>query len=250
MKRSRSTFSIVVVLILLVGVWQGYIWWKHIPPYVLPTPARTLQEFRDNFWLLLRYAKVTAEGAALGLAASLVLALALGLVIHRWPLAQHVILTWAVVVRTVPIVGIAPIVTLITGRGFLTSVLCVVVITVFSLLLSVVQGFTAIPHEIAELGALYATPFPRRVRITLLPAAMASLLHGLRVTAPLAVLGALLAEFLDGFKGIGRLMVVSQANQEVELLMAACMTAVVLSLLSFALVEVAGAFADRRGYGE
>jgi ABC-type nitrate/sulfonate/bicarbonate transport system permease component len=248
MNRPRGALSIIVVLVLLVIAWQSYIWVSHVPPYVLPGPGRTLQAVGSNLSLLLHRSAVTLEGAVLGLAASIVLAVLLAVTIVRWPAAEHVILTYALLVRTLPIVGVAPIVTLISGRGLATSVLCVMVITVFSLLISVIQGFDSVAPEIAELGALYAAPLRRRLRIALLPAATTSLLQGLRVAAPLAVLGALLAEWLDGFAGIGSLMITASADQEVELLMAASLTAVVLSLVAYAAVEVATVVAGQRGY--
>jgi ABC-type nitrate/sulfonate/bicarbonate transport system permease component len=248
MRRSGGTLSIVVVLALLVVAWQSYIWIDHVPSYVLPTPLQTAQAAGSNLSLLARRSLLTGEGAVIGLAAALVLAITLALTIVRWPLAEHIILTYALLVRTLPIVGVAPLLRLIAGRGLLTSVLCVMVITVFSLLVSTIQGFETVPPEIAELSDLYASPFARRLRIALLPASVASILQGLRLAAPLAVLGALLAEWLDGFPGVGSLMVLAQADQEAQLLMAACITAVVLSLAAFALVELATALAGRRGY--
>jgi len=220
----------------------------HIPWYVLPTPVQTAETAGDNLSLLLQRSAVTLEGAVLGLAAAVVLAIAMSLTIVRWPVAEHVILTYALLIRTLPIIGVAPIVTLVSGRGLATSVLCVMVITVFSLLIAVTQGFDSVPAEVKELSELYATPLRRRLRVTLLPGAVASLLQGLRTTAPLAVLGSLLAEWLDGFPGIGSLMITANADQEVELLMAACLTAVVLSLVAYVLVEAATSLAARRGY--
>jgi ABC-type nitrate/sulfonate/bicarbonate transport system permease component len=157
-------------------------------------------------------------------------------------------LTYALLIRTLPIVGVAPIITLVTGRGLFTSVMCVMVITVFSLLISLVQGFGSVPPEVNELAELYSAPLSRRLRFTLLPGSMASVLQGLRSTAPLAVLGALLAEWLDGFPGIGTLMITANADQEVRVLMAACLTAVLLSLVAYALVEVSTLWAARRGF--
>jgi ABC-type nitrate/sulfonate/bicarbonate transport system permease component len=247
-KRSRGFLSIAIVLALLLIAWQVYIWVSHVPSYVLPTPVQTAAAIGDNAALLARRSLVTLESAFLGLAAAAVLAVALALTIIRWPIAEHVILTYALLIRTLPIVGVAPIVTLVTGRGLATSVLCVMVITVFTLLISTIQGFSSVAPEINELSDLYATSFRRRFRIALLPGATASLLQGLRIAAPLAVLGALLAEWLDGFGGIGSLMITASADQEIQLLMAACLMAVVLSLVSFALVEVMSALAERRGF--
>jgi ABC-type nitrate/sulfonate/bicarbonate transport system permease component len=238
----------VAVLALLVVAWQSYIWIDHVPSYVLPTPLQTLQAAGSNLSLLGQRTLVTSEGAVLGLAAALVLAVSLALTIVRWPLAEHVILTYALLIRTLPIVGVAPLLQVIAGRGLLTSVLCVMVITVFSLLVSTIQGFESVPAEIAELGHLYASPLARRLRIALLPASVASILQGLRLTAPLAVLGSLLAEWLDGFHGLGSLMILAQADQDPQVLMATCITAVVLSLAAFALVELVTSLAGRRGY--
>jgi ABC-type nitrate/sulfonate/bicarbonate transport system permease component len=246
--RPKGTVGILVGLACLVAVWQMYIWYTNTPPYVLPGPWATLQTAGANLSLLAQKSLVTLEGAVLGLAAAFAVALALAVVIVRWPLAEHVILTYALLVRTLPIVGVAPIITLVTGRGLGTSVLCVMVITVFSLLISLVQGFATVPAEVGELAELYSAPLARRLRFTLLPASMASLLQGLRATAPLAVLGALLAEWLDGFPGVGTLMITANADQEVQLLMAACLTAVLLSLVAYALVEMSTLWAAGRGY--
>ena len=248
MNRSRESLSILIVLLVMVTVWQVYIWVSHVPSYVLPTPLQTALAVTANLSQLAHGSLLTSEGAVLGLAGAVILAILLALTIVHWPFAKHAILTYALLVRTLPIVGVVPIVTLVTGRGLATSVLCVMIITVFSLLVAVIQGFESVPPEISELGDLYATRFRRRLRVMLLPGSAASLLLGLRVAAPLAVLGALLAEWLDGFNGVGQLMITANADQEVQLLMAACVTAVALSLAAFALVEIAGALAGRRGY--
>ncbi|HTW99245.1 MAG TPA: ABC transporter permease subunit [Acidimicrobiales bacterium] len=248
MTRSHGTVSILGVLAVLVLAWQCYIWIDHVPFYVLPSPWSTLQAAGSNLSLLGARTLTTLAGAALGLAASLVLAVALALTIVRWPLAEHVILTYALLIRTLPIVGVAPIMIVVAGRNLGTSVLCVVVITVFSLLIATIQGFESVPREIVELSDLYASPFLTRLRTALLPSSVASILQGLRLTAPLAVLGALLAEWLDGFHGLSAAMVLAEADQDDQLLMAACITAVLLALGSFALVELATALAARRGY--
>jgi ABC-type nitrate/sulfonate/bicarbonate transport system permease component len=248
MRRSHGGLSIAAVLILVVVAWQCYVWIDHVPTYVLPSPDVTIRAVGSNLTLLLHRSERTLEGAVLGLAASVSLAVVLALGVVRWPVAEHVILTYALLIRTLPIVGVAPIVTLLTGRGLATSVLCVMVITVFSLLISTIQGFESVAPEITELSRLYTTPFLRRARIALIPAATASLLQGLRVAAPLAVVGALLAEWLDGFAGVGSLMITASADQEVQLLMAATLVAVLLSLLAYALVEVATTVAGQRGY--
>ena len=160
MNPRRSMAGIVVVLLVLLGVWQGYIWISHTPSYVLPTPGKTAQAIRDNFSLLVHRSWTTVEGAAIGLAVAVVLAIILAVLIVRWPMMEHVVLTYALLVRTLPIVGVAPIITLVAGRGLTTSVLCVMVVTVFSLLIALIQGFESIPAVVRELADVYTVALP------------------------------------------------------------------------------------------
>jgi ABC-type nitrate/sulfonate/bicarbonate transport system permease component len=246
---TRSALSVLLGIGLLVGVWQAYITATHAPAYTIPTPLSTFRQMGTSWSLLASRSWVTAEGTLVGLGASAAIGVVLGVAIVRWPAAERAVMAYALLVRTLPIVGVAPLLTLIAGRGLLTSVLCVIVITVFSLLVSVVQGLRSLPGELAELSDVYGTPFLRRVRTTLLPAAVGSLVQGFRVAAPLAVLGALLAEWLTGRAGVGSLMLTASAQLDIKLLWADCATAVLLSLLAYAAVSLIAWAGARRGYG-
>src|SRR5579863_4576018 len=142
MTRPKGTIGIVVGLACLVSAWQIYIWATKVPPYVLPGPWDTVQAAGSNLCLLAQESLVSLEGAVLGLAAALAMALVVAVTIVRWPLGEHVSLTYALLITTLPIVVLAPLISLVTGRGLRTSVMCVMVITVFSLLISLVQGFS------------------------------------------------------------------------------------------------------------
>jgi ABC-type nitrate/sulfonate/bicarbonate transport system permease component len=238
--------SVTVIVVLGFG-WQVAIWAGHIPAYNLPSPAATLGAMGQNASLLATRCLMTAEGAVAGLAASVLLALALAVTVVRWPALARPVTAYALVIRTLPIVGVAPLVTLVAGRGLGTSVLCVMVVTVFTLYVSAVEGLTAMPGRVTDLAALYGASFPRHVRVLWLPSAWGGLLTGLRIAAPLSVLAAILAEWLTGRPGVGSLMTTAQADQDPLLLWAATVAAAVVGLLAYAVPGAVAVLAARRG---
>lgn len=237
----------VAVIVLLGFVWQLAIWVGHIPSYNLPSPIATLGAMAQNAWLLARSCLMTAEGAIAGLTASVLLALILAVTVVRWPALARPVTAYALVIRTLPIVGVAPLVTLVAGRGLGTSVLCVMIVTVFTLFVSAVEGLAAMPGRVTDLAVLYGASFPRRVRALWLPSAWGGLLTGLRIAAPMSVLCAILAEWLTGREGIGSLMTNAQADQDPLLLWSGTVAAAVVGLLGYAVPDAIAALAARRG---
>jgi NitT/TauT family transport system permease protein len=235
------------VLVLLCFAWQAVIWARHIPSYSVPTPVETARTIADNFSMILSRCASTAEGAVLGLLVSTVIAVLLALVVRRWPLLARPVTGYALVIRTLPIVGVAPLVTLIAGHGIMTSVVCVVIITVFTLFVAALEGLRSVPPPVEDLAALYGSPLPRTVVFTWLPSTVGGLIVGLRIAGPLAVLAAVLAEWLSGRPGIGSLMTTAQADRDVTTLWAATVAAAVVGLIAYAVPGLLLGAAQRRG---
>lgn len=237
----------VAVIVLLGLIWQVAIWAGHIPSYNLPTPVAAIAAMGDNASQLATSCLMTVEGAIAGLAASVLLALILAVAVVRWPALARPVTAYALVIRTLPIVGIAPLVTLMAGRGLGTSVLCVMIVTVFALFVAAVEGLTAMPQRMTDLSALYGASLRRRIGALWLPSAWGGLLTGLRIAAPMSVLAAILSEWLTGRQGIGSLMTNAQANQDPLLLWAATVSAAVIGLLAYTVPGVVAVLAARRG---
>ncbi|XVQ07326.1 ABC transporter permease [Spirillospora sp. CA-255316] len=248
MKGTVTFFCSLVVLGLIGLAWQLTIWIGDVPAYTMPSPAETLATLVDNRSTIVGQALSTAVGALVGLGLSLVIALLMAVTVVRWPALARPVTGYALIIRTLPIVGVAPLVTLVAGRGLMTSVLCVVIVTIFTLYVSAVEGMTMLPAPVADLADLYRTSFVRRVLLTWLPSAWSGMLVGLRIAGPLAVLAAILAEWLSGRAGVGTLMTTAQADREVPLLWAATVTAAIIGLLAYGVPGILASFAARRGY--
>lgn len=251
MKRESgpSAFLCSLTVLALLGLaWQLAINMGHIPAYNMSSPATTIRTIVDNPGMITQRCASTLEGAVAGLAASVTVALLLALLVVPWPRLSRAVAAYALLVRTLPIVGVAPLVTLIAGRGLPTSVLCVGIVTVFALYVAAVEGLQNIPSPVHDLTRLYGTSFLRAAVRTWLPSAWGGLVVGLRIAGPLAVLAAVLAEWLSGRSGVGSLMVTAQADRDTPLLWAATVSAAVLGLLAFAVPGVLAGLVARRGF--
>ena len=251
MKRSSGLTTVLcslAVLVLLGLVWQLAVTFGDIPPYNLPSPATTMRTMGDQFSLIADRCLSTLAAAAAGLAASVATATLLALLVVRWPRFAGAVMAYALVIRTLPIVGVAPLVTLVAGRGLLTSMLCVAIVTVFALYVAAVEALESIPPPVHDLARLYGASFQRVALRAWLPSAWGGLIVGLRIAGPLAVLAAVLAEWLSGRSGVGSLMTTAQAERDTLLLWASTVSAAALGLLAYALPGVLAGVAGRRGY--
>jgi ABC-type nitrate/sulfonate/bicarbonate transport system permease component len=240
--------GVLLTVAALIAGWQLAIWTHDIPAYSLPTPVATLTHIGANSGTLAGSAAATLTAAAVGIAVAAALALLLALAVVRWPVLHRPVTGYALVLRTIPIVGVAPLITLVVGRGLWTSVLCVVIVATFTLFVSAAASVHAAPAALDDLAELYRAGFLRRARTMYLPSAWAGLLVGLRITVPLSVMAVILSEWLSGRPGLGSLMALSQANRETPMLWAATVVAAGLGLLSYALPDLITHFAERRGY--
>lgn len=244
----RVAAGVVLSLVLLLSTWQLAILTHDIPAYSLPGPAATLGHILEHSGLLAARAGATASAAAAGIVVAAVLALALAVAVVRWPVLQRPVTGYALVLRTIPIVGVAPLITLVVGRGLWTSVLCVVIVATFTLFVSAVTSVRSAPSALDDLARLYQAGFARRCRTIYLPSAWAGLVVGLRITVPLSVMAVILSEWLSGRPGLGSLMALSQANRDTPMLWAATVVAAALGLLAYAAPDVITHIAERRGY--
>jgi ABC-type nitrate/sulfonate/bicarbonate transport system permease component len=245
---TRVLAGVLFTLAAVIASWQGAIWANDIPAYSLPAPMATLGDIAANSGLLASRAVSTLGAAAAGIGVAAVLALLLALTVVRWPILQRPVTGYALVLRTIPIVGVAPLITLVVGRGVWTSVLCVVIVATFTLFVSATASVHAAPAALDDLAQLYQAGFARRTRTTYLPSAWAGLIVGLRITVPLSVMAVILSEWLSGRPGLGSLMAEAQANRETPMLWAATVVAAALGLVAYAVPDLITVVAERRGY--
>lgn len=197
MKRAAPAVLGVVVL----GGWELLVWLAGIPVYLLPGPVAVLGAFAADPMGLLGslLATLAVTFAALVIAALLGVLMALGMELS--PLARAAIEPWAVVLQVTPIVAIAPLIIVLVGDPFASLVACATIVAFFPVFANTVAGLASPAPELADLFRLYGAGRWRTLVLLRLPSALPYFLAGLRISGGLALVGAVVAEFVAGSGG-------------------------------------------------
>ena len=223
----------LVVLAALLAAWQLATALLGVPSVVLPSPVEVAVAFAGLLPTLLSDAVVTAATAGLGLAAGVVVGLgfAFGMVASRS--FESVAAPYVVALRIAPLVAIAPLLFLWVGRGIPARALLVATMTVFPVTIASVGGLRAVPSEYGDLAASVAAP-PLRVFLRVrVPAAAPSVFAGVKLAAALAVIGAVVAEFVALDAGLGYRVFVTSTNLQTARTFAALAALAALGLVFY-----------------
>jgi len=116
-------------------------------------------------------------------------------------LARAVVQPWAVILQVTPIVAIAPLIIVLVGEPFVSLVVCATIVAFFPVFATTAAGLASAPPELRDLFRLYGGGRWRTLRLLRLPAAVPYFLSGLRISGGLALVGAVVAEFVAGSGG-------------------------------------------------
>ncbi len=204
--RCAGVLSVLVApltLLALLALWQFACSTGLVPSFMLPSPVCVVQALVGDWHLLAGHAATSLAEAGLGLAAGVALGFAAALAMDRFDLLFRAFYPIVVLTQTIPTVAIAPLLVLWFGYGMLPKVVLIVVATFFPITVGMLEGLRSVdPDEIDLMRAMGATRV-QILRHVKLPAAMPQFFSGLKISAAYAIVGAVIAEWLGGFSGLG-----------------------------------------------
>lgn len=173
-----------------------------VAAYLVPGPSAILTAFLADPWGLLGALASTlvVTGAALIAACALGAGLALAMSASR--LARAAIAPWAVVLQVTPIVAIAPLIVVWVGDPFASLVVCATIVAFFPVFSNTLAGLDSAPADLADLFRLCGAGRRDTLLLLRLPAALPYFLTGARISGGLALVGAVVAEFVAGSGGV------------------------------------------------
>jgi NitT/TauT family transport system permease protein len=203
MTRLARAIAPFALLALLLGGWELACRALHVPVYFLPPPSAVAQALASDWIALLRSAWNTLAMALLALIVASLVAQAVALLVGLSPILERAVRPLAVVLQVTPVVAIAPLVLIWAGLDHAgrAIVALAAVVAFFPIFSGAVTGLKAADPDLERLFDLYgATRLQRLIRLRL-PSAVPYLLEGHKVAAGLAVIGAVVAEFVAGSGG-------------------------------------------------
>jgi NitT/TauT family transport system permease protein len=191
----------LAVGVLFLAAWEAVVRWQGIPPYVLPSPlvvAETL--WRDGPSLLGSLA-VTLRITVAALLAAVVLGGALAVLFAQSRLLEISLFPYAVILQVTPVVAIAPLIIIWVNDTFLALLVCAWLVAFFPIVANTTLGLNSADRNLVELFRLYGASRWQALRYLRLPAALPYFLAGVRISGGLALIGAVVAEFVAGTGG-------------------------------------------------
>ncbi len=193
-----ATFAAILI------VWEAAARAFAIPSFVLPAPTRIAGGFEavtagrwiEHIWATLRVALI-------GFAVSILVALPIAIGLTRSRILSACLYPLLVVIQSTPVVAIAPIIIVVLGSGDAPRIVITFLIAFFPLVVSMTTGLMATPPELIELSRSLRAPVSREFTQIRIPYAVPYIFSGLKISITLAVIGAVVAEFVAAEKGIG-----------------------------------------------
>ncbi len=207
--------------------------------FILPTPRSVAERWWEiaESGALLRHTAVTLREVLTGLLVGVLAAFWFGYAIAKSRTVAYTVTPYLVALQAVPIVAIAPLFIIWFGSGIASKVLICALLVFFPMLVNTILGIRNIPPELRDLMAsLEATPLQTFWKLEL-PAAMPIVIGGLKVSATLSVIGAVVGEFVSANAGLGYLINFGRGVYDTPLVIAAVFTLTILALTLYGLAS-------------
>jgi NitT/TauT family transport system permease protein len=215
-----------------------------VSPLILPTPSAVWSAATREAGPLLGALGDTARAVLLGLALSATSGVAAAVALAASPWIQRAFYPYAIFFQIVPIVAIAPLLVIWFGYGQRAVVAAAAVVSIFPVIANTLAGLLSVDPNLSDLFRLHGASRAATLWKLRLPWALPYLLTGLRIAAGLAVIGAIVGEFVGG-GGLGVVVLGAMRQQRTDLVFAAVAYASLLGLALFAAVGLASRLALR-----
>ena len=221
---------------VLIGAWQVVTSVAGVPTYILPQPVvLAFGLVRDRAQILDGLRPLAFE-ATLGFLLGNGLGLLLAIVVDSIRWTRSVVYPIALAIRSVPIVAITPLISLILGFGTQTTVAVATLITFFPMFINMSRGLVAVEPQALEMFRVLDASVLKTYWKLRWPSALPYLYASLKVTAPGAVLGAMVAEYIASNAGLGYLLQDAATTYQYQLMWEVAVVATVLVIAMFLIV--------------
>ena len=233
---------VIVVAILAVSLWLALSLTVYKGKgYLLPNPYEVAVAFVENGSAVVSAMMITLREASLGFLSAIVVGIGVAAILSQSRLLERAIYPYAVLLQTVPVVAIAPLIVLWFGYNDLSVIIVSLIISLFPIINNTLLGLRSTSRPLVELFAMHRTSRPVAFWKLRFPGALPSIMAGLRISAGLSVIGAIIGEFLIGSGnaqgGLGVQIIFAQGRMYTALLFAEVISATLLGFFFFMLVS-------------
>jgi NitT/TauT family transport system permease protein len=224
---------------ILLGIWELMYRYELIPTFILPAPTGIAEETWEWRYRLVEHTWVTFYETMGGFALSIAVGIPLAVMLVYSPVLRDALYPLIVVAHSIPKVAIAPVLLLIFGYGEMSKVLVAFLVAFFPIIVSTATGLAGTPGELLDLSRSYrASQFKIFLKVRF-PMALPHVFSGLKVAITLAVIGAVVAEFVGSDRGLGYIIVAATSFWNADLAFGAIIILSAMAVILFGAVTLA-----------
>ncbi|MBW4641658.1 MAG: ABC transporter permease [Goleter apudmare HA4340-LM2] len=235
---SPDVWAPVAVGILVLVLWDVFVRFTNLPPYILPGPILVLQSLIADWHELLPSLLITLQITVIAFIAAAISGLLIAILFNQSKWIERSLFPYAVILQTTPIVAIAPLIILwLKNNTFAALVVCAWIVAFFPIVSNTTLGLNSVDRNLLNLFQLYKASRWQTLLYLRLPSAMPYFLGGLKISGGLALIGAVVAEFVAGTggakSGIAYRILISSYNLQIPRMFAALLLTTGLGVIIF-----------------
>jgi NitT/TauT family transport system permease protein len=234
----RRIVDPAILFLLLALLWEYAVVLFGIKRYLLPPLSQVLDTLWQGRAMILAKTWITTWEIVIGYCWAVVGGILLGLAIFAWPTMRRTLYPAIVAFQGLPKVALAPLFVVWFGYGLASKVLMAFLFAFFPVVVATLGGLAGTPEHLLEhFRAIRASPMTTFLRLRI-PSALPSIMDGCKTAMPLAVIGAIVGEFVGSENGLGHLILEANASAKMELLFAALIAISVLAGILYLAIEL------------
>lgn len=228
----------LVLFILSLFIFEGLVGSGIVPSYLFPAPSSVLISLKQEPSIYLTAFRETAQATLLGFLISAVLGSSLALLFSLHSQTRNALLPFFVLFQVVPIVAIAPLLVIWFGFGAPTVCASAAIVSIFPVLANTLSGLELSRRDWLELFKILGAKSWQTFFYLRVPSALPDFFNGLRISAGLSVIGAIVGEFIAG-GGLGGLIDSARTQQRLDQVFGAIFFSALLGIIIVSLVDTA-----------
>ena len=199
--------KIISSILLIIFLWYMICCIFNPPDYLFPNIGKVISNFIELYDVYLINTLYTLAEIISGFVIANLLGLIIAIIVVYYSVLEDVIITTAMILKTIPIIAIAPLLVLWFGHGMGSKIAAVTITCFIPVLINVVSDAKIKRKEYKNLSSLYCITTLQEIRYILLPALLPSIISSFKISSTLAIVGVLVSEFISANKGLGYLII-------------------------------------------
>lgn len=232
-RKMKNRILYILLSVALLAAWEYFGSNNQTARLLLSSPSLVVSYFGENSASLLQATQTTLIEAVAGLLIATTFSFSMMILCFYFPKLMDFILPIMITSQVIPLIVLAPFFIILLGFGIGSKIAMAALMCFFPIFVNFAQGYKAISQNIHDLMHIYNASVWVRIKQVYFPLSMPSIMAGLKISATLAVIGAIVAEFAGAEIGLGKNLYISAIRLEPELMMSSLILATLLGFMFY-----------------